>query len=187
MIAGRSRSPYIFANLHAEIHAVTRAEEYGVSRKADALSGKQQVGVIQILSGSKPALLIEFTIVRQVGLGDKSQEVALLNDGSTIEQQVTTNHGQSYDDNDIERAGEFQQFQYGLLSLIQQQLLAKKILTGVSRDAQLRKDNDFHALAFSLGNQTFQLFLVIVAIGHLHRRYGCCHRDKSVFHISFDF
>ena len=101
MIAGRSRSPDILTYLNTEMHAFTSTEKCRLSRNTNSISGKKQVGIIQILSRSKPTLLVEFAVVGKVSLRNESQEIAFLYNGSTIEEQVSTNHRKSHNGNNI--------------------------------------------------------------------------------------
>ena len=101
MIAGRSRSPDILTYLNAEMYPLTSTEKRRLSRNTNSISGKKQIGIIQILSRSKPTLLVEFAVVGKVSLRNESQEIAFLYNGSTIEEQVSTNHRKSHNGNNI--------------------------------------------------------------------------------------
>ena len=49
-------------------------------------AGQIEVGGIEVLSGGKPSLLVEFIIIGQIGFGHESEQGAALNDSSTVEQ-----------------------------------------------------------------------------------------------------
>ena len=59
----------------------------------DRRASKIDIRWIQVLSRGKPAFLVEFVVVRQVGLWDDAQNGTALNDCGTIEQESARLYG----------------------------------------------------------------------------------------------
>ena len=91
-------------------------------------------------------------------------------------------YGQADDADDVELAGEVKQYDEPFLGLVNQQLLLEQVLTGIARQAKLRKNNDLNALPFGLSDEALYLSYIILDIGHLDGWYSRGHFDKSVFH-----
>ena len=131
----------------------------------------------EVGSRSKPALLVELTIIGQISLGNNTQDGATLHDNGTIIKQWTDAHRHTYHTDDIQLAGEVEQLNDSLLGLLEQQLLTEQILTSVTRDRQLREHDDLSTFSLSLGNEVLYLLNVIVHIGYAHTWYGSSHFD----------
>ena len=114
-------------------------EELGLGRQAYGSARKIDFGGIKVLRGGKPALLVELVIVGQIGLGHNTQQRAILDNGSTVEQQATSLYGQTNHTDNIKLTGEVEQHEQSLFSLVQQQLFLKQILTGIARERELWK------------------------------------------------
>ena len=184
-VAGRRGSPHILADLDTEQHIVAGAEELCIRVDGDGVAGEADLGGPQVLSRRKPALLVKLAVVGEVRLRHESQQLALLNDGRTVEQQVAHHHGESHDGDDVQLAGEVEERHYRSLCSVEQHILCKQVLTGVAGKAQFREDDDLHALAFSLHDEVLNLLYVVLRVGHAHHGHSCSHFDKSVFHINY--
>ena len=84
IVAGRNRCPDILTDLDTELHAITRHKELGLGTDVDGAASKEDICGIQVLGRGKPTLLIELTIVGQVGLGNDTHDATTLNDYCTI-------------------------------------------------------------------------------------------------------
>ncbi len=182
VIAGRCRSPHVFAELDAEEHPVARTEQCGVGTHHYLVSRIANFGGVEVLQRCKPAFLVELAIVGKVCLGDEGKYFALLDYCSTVEKQVANDDGDADDRDDVELTGEVEQHEYRLLGLLKECLLTEEVLTGVTRDAQLGEDDYLHAFPLSLGYLCLYLLNVEYCVGDAYRRYCRCYCNKSVFH-----
>ena len=87
VVAGRNGCPNVLTNLNAQPHSVTGMNDNGLGRDFDGRTSQIDGGRIQVTSGRKPTLLIEFAIVGQISLGDYGQYATLLDGNSAVEQQ----------------------------------------------------------------------------------------------------
>ena len=147
------------------------------------MSGKTDFLFTEILSRCKPPLLIELTVVRQVGLWHDAQYLSLLNDDCTVEQQIASHDRSAHDGDDIEFAGEIEQHHHALFRCLQQDLLAEKVLTGISRERKFRESNHLHTLALSQDNLFLYLLSIEDDISHTYCWDCTCHLHKAIFHI----
>ena len=136
IVAGGHGSPYVLTNLHAELDTVRGLKNLWRRRYTDMRTSQIQVGGVNVLSRSKPALLIELVIVGQIRLGNDTQDGSALNDDSTVEQQSASLDGHTHDADDVQLAGELHEHHQPLLRLRQQQLFFKKILTTIACNSQ---------------------------------------------------
>ncbi len=148
------------------------------------MTRKMERAGTQILSGSKPAFLVELTVVGQVCLRHNAEHMTFLNDDGTVEQQISHRHGCTDDGNDVELVGELKKFHHRHLGSVEQHMLPEEILTGIAGEAQLRKDDDLHALSFGLCDERLYVFDVFVAVGNADKRHSRGHLDISVFHFA---
>ena len=116
VVTGRNGCPDILTDLYAKLH-VAHLEKLGLGRERDRRASQIDICGVQVLRRGKPALLIEFTIVGQVGLRNYTKQRATLDDSSTVEQQSTSLYGQSHYADDVELAGEVEEAQESLFGL----------------------------------------------------------------------
>ena len=83
IIAGGNGRPYIFTNLHAELHTIAGDEHLRFSTHVDTAASKIDIRWIQILGRGKPTFLIELCIVWQICLRHNTK------DGSTLKYYCT--------------------------------------------------------------------------------------------------
>ena len=185
MVARRCRCPHVLTDLDAKGHAVHRTEELWQGGDGDRMARIVERAGTQILSRSKPALLVELTVIGQVGLRHNTEHMAFLNDDGTIEQQITDGHGGSDDGDDVELVGELKEFHDRHLGSIEQHMLAEEILTSVASEAKLREDDDLHALPFGLRDEVLDVLDVFIAVGDTDKRHCRSHLDISVFHFAY--
>ena len=134
VIAGWHGSPHILADFHAELHAGSRLEHLRFCRHGNVGTSQIDVGIVEVLRGGEPALLIELIIIGQIGLGNNSQQVTGLDDGSTVEQQASRLYGHTDHTDDVQLTGKVKQHHQSFLRLRQQELFLKKVLTTIARD-----------------------------------------------------
>ena len=182
VVAGRNGCPDVLADFHAKLD-VTHLEELGFSRQTDRCASQIDIGVVQVLRRGKPALLVELTVVGQIGLRHNAQQGATLDNGSAVEQQTTGLNRQAYHADDVELTSEVQQLEQSILGLVEQQFLLKQVLTCVTRQRQFGEAEQLHALAIGQCDELLDFLYVVLHIGYAYGRYGCSHLDKSVFHI----
>ena len=84
IVAGRNGCPNILADLDTELHAITRHKQLGFGTDMDGAACKEDICRIQVLGRGKPTLLIELTVVGQIGLGDDTHDATTLNDDCAI-------------------------------------------------------------------------------------------------------
>ena len=84
IVAGRNRCPDILTDLDTKLHTIASHKDLGFSTHVDRATCKVDISRIQILSRSKPTLLIKLTIVGQIGLGDDTHDDTTLNHYCTI-------------------------------------------------------------------------------------------------------
>ena len=183
VVAGRCRGPHVLTNLHTKHGAIGRAEELGGGSQRHHVARIAYGHLAQVLQRGKPALLIKLIVIGEIGLGNNAQDLAFLKHNTTVEQQAARHDGGAHNADDVQLAREVEQGHHAVLGSVEQQLLAKEVLTRIARDAQLWKHDDFHAAPFSLGYDYFHLLCVLNTIGNLHRRHSRGHFDKSVLHI----
>ena len=116
VVAGWNGCPDVLTDLYAKLH-VAHLEELGFGRERDRRASQIDTGGVQVLRRGKPALLIEFAIVGQVGLWNHTQQRAALDDSSTVEQQSTSLYGQSHHADNVELAREVEEAQQPLFGL----------------------------------------------------------------------
>ena len=183
-VAGRDGCPHVLTNLYAKLDAVAGLVDRRLGCQIDGGTGQINLHGVEILCGSKPALLVELIVIGQIGLCHQSQQCTPLNDGGTVEQQSLGLHGQSHDADDIQGTREVQEAHQTLLSLDQQQLFLKQVLTTVARQAQLREAYHLNILTVGKGDELFHLLYVILNVSYFHGRHCCCHLHESVSHIA---
>ena len=115
LVARRSRSPYILAYLYAKLHAVIGAENLHIRSQLHLVSGIADLAVAQILGRGKPALLIELTVVREIGLRHDAQDLSVLDHDTAIQQQIASHYRSADNGDDVEFAGEIEQHHHRLL------------------------------------------------------------------------
>ena len=182
VIAGRRGGPDIFANFDTKPYAIASDKNLRREGEVNLIAGKAQFGSAQVLNRSKPTLLVELVVVGQILLGNDAQNLALLDDGGTVEQQITNSDGQTHDGDDVKLTCEVEQHEHGTLCGFEQEVLPKQVLTCIASKGQFGENNNLHPLPFGQYNLLFYLLDIVFAICHLYR--GNCRSDfyKSVVH-----
>ena len=114
-IARRSRSPYIFTDFHTKLYTVERLEYLNIRRQFYLMSCITDFAISQVLSRGKPAFLIKLAVVWKISLRYNTENLPMLDNNTTIEQQVARYHRRTYDRDDIEFACEIEQHHHRLL------------------------------------------------------------------------
>ena len=167
----RNRSPYILTNLDTETYV--RRIEQDVRGQRDDLPAKAHGRVFGKGGGrSKPPLLIKLLIIGQIGLWNNSQYLPLLDNGRTIHQYRPRHDGQSQNRDDVKLACIVHDLHQRELSLLKQQRLREQVTARVSRQIQLRENNDLHSLPVGYYNLILRLPCIELAVSHLYRRNG---------------
>ena len=92
-------------------------------------------------------------------------------------------HGQADGRHHVQIPGGLQDGLEALLSAPEQRILQEEIAAGVAGEAQLREHDHLHALLVRLAHEGEDLLSVVAAVRHADLGGGCCHSDKSVFHM----
>ena len=126
---------------------------------------------MKVLRGCKPTLLIELAVVWQECFWNNAQHLATLYDNSTIEQKSSDSNRSTNDNDDIQLTRKLHQLHYRHLCSVDEEFLAKQILTRITRYREFREDNYLHPHALGTDYHLLYLRNIIVAIADLHRRY----------------
>ena len=186
IVTWRCGCPYILADLNAELNAIAGYKYLWLGRHLNRAACEIDFGWVQVLRRSKPALLVELTVIGQIYLWHNAQQCSALQNGSAVIQQTVYHNWQTNYNDGVELAGEIKQFYYTLLSMVEKKLLLEQILTRIASDAELWEHDNLNSTILGLSYQTLNLLNVIFHIGHLNRGNSCCNVYKSVFH-SFTF
>ena len=129
------------------------------------------------------AHLIKFVVVRQVLLRHIAQHFSVICHSRTVIQLAVKLHRQADYSYHIKLRQFFQNRYERILSTVKERCLIEQILTGVTRDAQFRKNCELYIFFSKLLCQRDYLLCVVLTVGNLNLR--CCRRYfyKSVFHI----
>ena len=117
-------------------------------------------------------MFVEFLVVGQVCLGHYSQYFSFLYDDGGVEQASVQCDGHAEDGNDVELACIVHDLHQRELSLLKQQRLREQVTARVSRQIQLRENNDLHSLPVGYYNLILRLPCIELAVSHLYRRNG---------------
>ena len=180
--AGGSGSPHVLADLHTEGKALVCAEHLHVGGQLHGLAGISHLRVAQVLRRSKPAFLVELTIVGQIGLWHDAKDLSSLHHYGAVQEQVARHHGSAHDGDNVLVQGEVKKTHNALLTGVQQHLLAEEVLAGIARHRQFGEHDCLHVLVLCLGNLPFHLLQVERHVSYPHRRNGTRHLHISVSH-----
>ncbi|CUP32778.1 Uncharacterised protein [Segatella copri] len=86
-----------------------------IRRQFHLMSGITDFAISQVLSRSKPAFLIKLAVVWKICLRYNTENLSMLDNDTTIEQQVARYHRRTHDRDDIEFACEIEQHHHCLL------------------------------------------------------------------------
>ena len=184
-LAGRGWkwSPVVLADLHPEDETRPALDaEDQIGTEAGAVTGHiaAAAGIQLGRGGGEPALLIVLPIVGQVGLGNDTPEPAVGHDHGRVVEALLVPHGGTDDGDDanvLRRLGHPRDLP---LHLIQQRLLHQQVVDGVAAEAQLRKDDQVHALGRRRCDQADVLIGIGHRVGRVHHRGGGGHTDEAV-------
>lgn len=129
--------------------------------------------------------LIELGIVRNIALWHHAQNIALVQNSSTVIQCTAHTHRNANQNQHIHVLGLLGDAEQLLLGAFQQNFMQKQIRTGISGQTQLRKTNHLHALFVRLSTQRQNIVCIECAVRHMNFRRGCRDFDKTVFHNNF--
>ncbi len=181
-VAGGRGAPHVFADFDAEEGTAHRAEQLRTGGHQDTVARIANLARTQVLRRGEPTLLIELTVVGQIDLGNHPEQLAALDDGGAVEQQVAHHDGQTDDGNEVELARMVEQGNHRMFASVDEHLLPEEILTSVGRDTQLRKYDNLYAGFLRLPHQGFDLLPVVIAIRHAKGRHGTGNFNKTILH-----
>ncbi len=134
-------------------------------------------------AGGKPAPLIKFPVIGDVGLWNQPQQLPPeQNGGTVIELMILVPHRHTQRREHIQLPGLLQNPPQRPLRPVQQSGLQKQVAAGVPGDAQLRQGQHLYPLGRRLPHQGDDLPRVVIAVGHPD--FGCArrHLHKAVPH-----
>ena len=111
------------------------------------------------------ALLVEFAVVRQVGLGHDAQDHAAMDDdGGVVEPAGHAQRGADDQDGE-ELVGRLDHLGDRPLDLVEQRILQQQVLDGVGRQPELRENHDGGAGLVALAGQPQRLRKIVGGVG----------------------
>ena len=106
--AGGIGRPEVFTELDAELHIGKRKDEAGAD--GDVLAAELEgFALADVGAGGEPALLIEFFVIRQIGLGNKTVELAVLQYCRQVKESPFVGQGDANDGDDFQIAAKLHQ------------------------------------------------------------------------------
>ena len=136
--ARRNRRPNIFANLYMQPESldVLRLENQAIPER-DVLSQKKNFAADGISAGGELALLVELTIIGQIGFRHEAQDTASVDHHAAVEQLPIESQRRANNEYRRQIFAFFNQTPDGRFAGFEQRVLMKEILIGISRNPQL--------------------------------------------------
>ena len=147
------------------------AERHGLSRQLDLMT--DHVG-----AGDEMSLLVEFAIVRQIGLGHHAQHLAAMDDDGRVVEPVRHPERRPDDQNREELARRVDDPGDRPLDFVEQRVLQQQVLDGIGRQTQFGKDHDCRPSLVALGREFQRLGQIVGRIGHAGARHAAGHADE---------
>ena len=163
---GRQRTPQVLAQLYAQ-HKTGHgpAAEQQRSAKGHLLAAhgdRFHLGA----AGGKLALLVEFAVVGQVGLGHKAQQLPAAQHGGAVVQLAVYQQRQAHQHDGVQRPGAVQHGLQGIQRTGLQRVLQEQIAAGVAGEAEFREHGQLDPVRGGCLHVGKDLLGVIGAVRH---------------------
>ena len=183
--AGRTRRPYVFAQLrrqHKPRHRITGKQQMGAHRHLPALPRRLYAG--RRTRREMPGL-IKLRIIGQKGLGHQPQKPAAADRRRRVVKLSVVFPGQPDKGQQVQFRRVLNQPFQRLLCPVCQQALQKQIAAGIAGQAEFRKHRDLGAPSGRLFHQLLHLRGIVFRIRHPDLRRSRRRPYKSLIHVLF--
>jgi hypothetical protein len=177
----RDRHPDVFADLDMEGdgHRAGGAEQQVVA-EGRGLAGQLDVLVDDMRARDEVALLVEFAVVRQVGLRDHAQDGAAMDHNRRVVEPPADAQRGADDQDGKQLARCLDDPGDRALDFVEQGILQQQVLDGVGRKSQLGEDHDGGACLVALTGQPQRLGEVVAGVGDAGTGNAARHTDEVV-------
>ncbi len=177
----RDRNPYVLADFHMDREALEiRGLEQHVRAERRQLPGDRNLLAHNKGARSEVALLIEFPIVREIGLGRHGENASAEHRDGAIVEPPPMAQRRPDDDDGMERARSVYQIGKRPLDSPKQRLLLQEIVDGVGGNPKLREKCERGAPLMRLPRQLYRARDVEVGIGDPHPRTSDGDADEAM-------
>ncbi len=168
---GRNRRPHIFADLDAEDEARKVAGlEQEIDAEGDGLAGKFDGVDDGVGRGGELTLLVEFAIVRQVGLGNDAEHAPAMDHHRAAVYGAADQQGRADNNDRRQRRRGFRHLGDGFADGAEQGGLHVKVVERIAGEAEFRADKQRRLRRVGLAHQLDGLAGVGGGVGQMHAR-----------------
>ena len=185
----RHRCPQVFAYLHGKRCLAEGENLIGTQHRILPRIDNFCRRLHKFCSGREPAAFVELTVVRKVNLRHDSADFSTIQNGRAVVQMASEAHRDADNDSKREPFGVSGNRLHGLFRCLNQQILAEKVCTTISRHAQFRKHDKRDFFFFSPVNQFTNLRRILGRVGQAHYRnrrhsYKTIVLHLTIFHLA---
>ena len=180
-VAGRSRSPYVLAQLDVEDEAwQILGRENHIHSEGDGLTSDLDGSAFQVSARSEPTLFVEFPIIRQMSFGNNTQNAPTMDGDSAIVESSFPHQRRADEQNRRKLAARGRDFLDRLFHPLQQRGLAEKIVNRVTAEAQFREHHQRNTLARTVAGERERLSDIVAGIGDFAFRCTGSHANETL-------
>ena len=176
----RHRRPQVFAYLHGKRCLAEGENLIGPQHRILSRIDNFCRRLHKFCSGREPAAFVELAVVRKVNLRHDSADFSTMQNGRTVVQMASEAYWDADNDSKREPFCVFGNRLHGLLRRLNQQILAEKVCTTISRHTQFRKHDKRDLSFFSPVNQFTNLRRIPGWVGQAHYRNRRRHSYKTI-------